>query len=248
MKIIVAFRREWTKPFERRRELLQCVGLRRIRGDHLLLLLDFRVARLQKLLTIVYVPELLVSLAAEVTVIKRHLPRRNAGLTREVAHQKIAAVMVRVSALVSRSKHRAGRGPANDVFERARSAFQVAEEFLIRDRLSAAVQKSELVGVNVGQRVAGLEFAHRSVVLPALILRPELSVERSAICGEGYTDFKHPLHQASAADGLVVRVGDDDEGVFQQRSQSSHYLSRMAVFRDGFARIRFFAVPSVLSP
>src|SRR5947207_11321210 len=104
----------------------------------------------------------------------------------------------------------------------------MTEELLIRDSVPFAIdQKIDLLRVNVGQCIASLKLAERGVMLTILKLGPEPGVERSAIRGKHHSYFMHSLHQAAAADGLVVRMGNEDQGIFQQRSQSSHYQSRM---------------------
>src|SRR4051812_31117358 len=112
----------------------------------------------------------------------------------------------------------------------------MAEEFLVGKSCSLAVgEENDFVCVNVGQRVIGFQLSHGSVVLPTLILGPELGIQRSAVGGKGYAHFGHALHQAAAAHSLVVGMGHNDQSVFQQRSQSSHYQSRMADSKHGFA-------------
>src|SRR5256885_12741858 len=112
----------------------------------------------------------------------------------------------------------------------------MAKEFLVgKECTPAAGQENHFIRVNVGQSVERLELPHRRVLFPIVILGPELGIERSAIRGKRYTDLVHALHQATTADGLVVGMGHNDQSIFQQRSQSSHYQSRMADSRDGFA-------------
>src|SRR5438045_8270866 len=111
----------------------------------------------------------------------------------------------------------------------------MTEEFLVGSCSLTVVQEHHFIRVNKGQCVIRLQFADRGILLATLILGPELRIAGSAIGGKGYAHFTHALHQAAAADSLVVRMGHHDKGVFQQRSQRSHYQSRMADSMYGFA-------------
>src|SRR2546421_5576226 len=111
----------------------------------------------------------------------------------------------------------------------------MTEEFLVRSCSLTVTQEHQFARVNKGQCVTRLQLADRSILLATLILRPELRIARGAVGGKGYTHFTHALHQAAAADSLAVRMGHHDEGVFQQRSQSSHYQRRMADSMAGLA-------------
>ena len=93
----------------------------------------------------------------------------------------------------------------------------MAIKLLVGKRLPFAIsQKFHLVGVNVGQCVARLQLAHRSVVFPVLIFGPELRIDRCAVGGKDDAHLAHALHQAATSDGFIVGMGHDHQGVFQQ--------------------------------
>src|SRR3954470_21425077 len=98
------------------------------------------------------------------------------------------------------------------------------EKLLVRDGASLSrCQVLELVDFCVGQSVAGLKLADGGILFAAVILWPKFTVERRAIGREHDAYLFHALHQDAAPDDLIIRMRYNHEGVFHQRSQSSHY-------------------------
>src|SRR5205085_9794238 len=54
------------------------------------------------------------------------------------------------------------------------------------------------------------------ITLTSSICCPEISVSRATVGTEHHRDFMHTLNKSAGTDGLIIRVGNDDQCASQQ--------------------------------